>query len=105
MATFSSSLWETLKRKRALGHYTKTVEVFRELQTGRRLDIYERQAEGHANAQFSLASMYDQGRGVSRDGKREQAATWYSRAADQGHVVAQFMLGEMYENGRGALAE
>jgi uncharacterized protein len=55
--------------------------------------------EGHADSQFNVASMYEQGIGVGKDEK--EAVVWYGKAASQGSAVAQFNLGVLYENGRG----
>ena len=55
--------------------------------------------EGHANSQFNLAIMYEQGIGVAKDEK--EAVVWYGKAAAQGNSAAQFNLGVLYENGRG----
>ncbi len=52
-----------------------------------------------ADAQYSLASLYDTGLGVPQD--YAAAASWLRKAADQGHATAQYNLGVMYENGRG----
>ena len=53
-----------------------------------------------AEAQFELARMYHEGRGVSKD--YHQAMQWYWKAAEQGLAKAQFALGRMYEHGLGA---
>lgn len=59
-----------------------------------------RSAEGgDPIAQFKLATLYYEGKGISRDD--EEAATWYFKAAQQEHVEAQFALGVMYEKGEG----
>lgn len=59
-----------------------------------------RSAEGgDPIAQFKLATLYYEGKGVPRDDK--EAAVWYLRAAQQEHVEAQFVLGVMYEKGEG----
>jgi TPR repeat protein len=55
--------------------------------------------QGDAKAQFNLALMYANGRGVSRD--YVTALSWYRKAAEQGNAEAQFNLGLMYANGRG----
>jgi TPR repeat protein len=55
--------------------------------------------EGHADSQFNVALMYEQGIGVSKDEK--EAVVWYGKAASQGSAAAQFNLGVLYENGRG----
>jgi TPR repeat protein len=55
--------------------------------------------EGHADSQFNLAIMYEQGIGVGKDEK--EAVIWYEKSATQGNAAAQFNLGVLYENGRG----
>ena len=55
--------------------------------------------EGHADSQFNVALMYEQGIGVGKDEK--EAVVWYGKAASQGSAAAQFNLGVLYENGRG----
>ncbi len=55
--------------------------------------------QGHAEAQYNLGVLYDQGRGVSQD--YQEALRWYRRAADQGDAYAQNNLGYMYEYGEG----
>ena len=55
--------------------------------------------EGNARAQFRLAEMFAEGRGVEKDLKT--AADWYCEAAEHGYVRAQVKLGELYEAGRG----
>ena len=55
--------------------------------------------EGHADSQFNLALMYEQGIGVGKDEK--EAVVWYGQSAAQGNAAAQFNLGVLYENGRG----
>lgn len=42
------------------------------------------------DAQFDLAQMYEDGRGVPKD--RPEAIKWYHKAAEQGHAVAAFLL-------------
>ncbi|TXJ02059.1 MAG: sel1 repeat family protein, partial [Aquabacterium sp.] len=54
---------------------------------------------GHADAQYNLGVMYDNGQGVDKD--PAQAVDWYRKAAEQGHTRAQVNLGVMYENGQG----
>jgi TPR repeat protein len=55
--------------------------------------------EGHADSQFNLALMYEQGIGTAKDEK--EAVVWYGKSAAQGNAAAQFNLGVLYENGRG----
>ena len=55
--------------------------------------------KGNAMAQFNLALLYFDGKGVPQD--FERAAQWFERAADQGYTRAQRNLGEMYAIGQG----
>ncbi len=55
--------------------------------------------EGHADSQFNVALMFEQGIGVEKD--EAQAVVWYEKSALQGNGPAQFNLGVLYENGRG----
>lgn len=55
--------------------------------------------KGDADAQLRLASMFDEGRGVTKD--LGQAVDWYRKAAEQGSAKAQFRLGLMFAEGRG----
>ena len=55
--------------------------------------------KGHADSQFNLGLMYEQGIGVSKDEK--EAIVWYRKSAEQGNVFAQYNLAVLYENGRG----
>ena len=53
--------------------------------------------QGHADAQFYLGTMYENGEGVPRDDA--EAEKWYRRAAEQGYADAQSALGLMYHAG------
>ena len=55
--------------------------------------------QGHADAQFNLGIMYDNGDGVSQD--YAEAVKWYQLAAEQGDAYAQGNLGIMYYKGKG----
>jgi len=55
--------------------------------------------QGDAQAQYFLATLYDNGEGVAQDYKA--AAKWYRKAAEQGDVGAQFSLATLYDNGKG----
>ncbi len=54
---------------------------------------------GHAEAQFTLGTMYEDGHGLRLD--LAEAAKWYRLAAEQGLANAQFILGVFYENAKG----
>ncbi|WP_297690577.1 tetratricopeptide repeat protein [uncultured Eudoraea sp.] len=56
-------------------------------------------SSGHADSQFNLALMYEQGIGVAKDEK--EAVVWYGKSAAQDNSAAQYNLGVLYENGRG----
>jgi uncharacterized protein len=55
--------------------------------------------KGNAQAEFNLALLYFDGKGVPQD--FEQAAEWFAKAADEGYTRAQRNLGEMYAIGQG----
>ncbi len=55
--------------------------------------------KGHANAQFGLGLMYDEGQGVPQD--YAEAVKWYRKGAQQGQANAQHNLGFMYSHGQG----
>ncbi len=55
--------------------------------------------QGHAEAQYNLGLMYDQGQGVPKD--YQAAMKWYRLAADPGQAEAQSNLGVMYSKGQG----
>ena len=54
---------------------------------------------GHADSQFNVGLMYEQGIGIAQDEK--EAVVWYGKSAAQGNSAAQYNLGVLYENGRG----
>ncbi len=58
-----------------------------------------RAEEGDVGAQYSVAGLYKNGRGVARD--EAEAVRWYRLAADEGYLWAQLNLAIMYENGQG----
>jgi TPR repeat protein len=55
--------------------------------------------QGSAAAQYNLALMYYDGKGVPQD--YTQAANWFLRAAEQDYIEAQHNLGAMYGVGKG----
>lgn len=75
-------------------------QAFEQENYQRALEHWERAAAlEHAEAEFRLGAMYDEGKGVERDPRR--ALEWYRRAAEHGSEQAQFNLGQMYASGRG----
>ena len=55
--------------------------------------------KGNADAQYHLASLYEQGEGIDQD--YQVAIKWYILAAEQNHVDAQINLGVIYDEGAG----
>lgn len=69
-------------------------------QIAQAVDIYRKAADqGSDTAQYELARLYQNGRGVRQD--YAAATKLYRRAADQGHASAQASLGYIYEFGLG----
>ncbi len=62
-------------------------------------DLRKKAEQGHAKAQYNLARMYRNDRGVTRDDV--EAVKWYRLAAEQGYALAQNNLALVYETGRG----
>ncbi|WVM92675.1 tetratricopeptide repeat protein [Halopseudomonas pachastrellae] len=68
--------------------------------TTRAAEYYLKAAEqGHADAQYNLALLYDHGEGVALDDR--EAVRWYTAAAEQGDASAQYNLAIMYDEGEG----
>ncbi len=59
--------------------------------------------KGNINAQFNLAWMYEEGKGVVKD--YQQAIIWYTKAAQQGDVKSQTNLGVIYANENNTLRD
>src|SRR5437868_1947968 len=55
-------------------------------------------AQGNAQAQSNLGSLYYNGQGIPQD--YAKARQWYEKAAAQGYAEAQFSLGVLYSKGR-----
>jgi len=55
--------------------------------------------QGNAEAQYNLAILYRQGKGVASNNK--QAFKWFLAAAQQGLVDAQFYVGYLFDMGQG----
>ena len=55
-------------------------------------------AEGHADAQCIIATMYAGGESVAID--EAKAVEWFKRSAAQGHPAAEFQIGLRYYSGR-----
>lgn len=55
--------------------------------------------KGNAEAQYNLAILYRQGKGVMQDNKL--ALQWFEKAAAQGLASAEYYLGHLYDSGEG----
>lgn len=55
--------------------------------------------KGDAAAEYKLARMFYEGRGVKRD--ITASVLWFRKAADQGYAKAEFSLGDLYCRGEG----
>ena len=62
-------------------------------------DIAVQANQGDAEAQYSLAVMYDEGEGTREDNAK--AIEWYTKSANQGYDLAQYNLAIMYDEGEG----
>ena len=59
--------------------------------------------KGDSIAQFHLAKMYREGKGVSKDYKA--AVKWFNLSAEQGNALAQYHLGVAYSFGLGVVPD
>jgi TPR repeat protein len=79
-------------------HFVKATAEERKF-TGEAKALRQRADQGDASAQYELARLYYQGKGLPQDYK--QAADWYRKAADQGNPKGQYGIGFMYYYGKG----
>lgn len=62
--------------------------------------VFKQLAEqGNAEAQYNLAILYRQGKGVTQD--KEVALKWFEKSAALGLASAEYYLGHLYDNGDG----
>ena len=60
--------------------------------------IFKQLAEqGNAEAQYNLAILYRQGKGIKQD--KQTALLWFEKSAKQGLASAEYYLGHLYDNG------
>ena len=60
-------------------------------------------AEGHADSQCIIATMYAEGQQVQRD--EIKALEWFRQSAAQGHAAAEYQMGLRYYSGGGGLSK
>lgn len=76
--------------------YVRAVQLFDKPATSRNYD----NIENKTNAQYHIATCYDDGMGEVRQ-DQSKAALYYRMAAELGYAPAQSRLGAMYSNGTG----
>ena len=84
------------------GNFQKATIAYATGDYGTALSIFTSLAEkGDMFAQFNLAKMYREGKGVSKDYKT--AIKWFGLSAEQGNATAQYHLGVAYSFGLGVV--
>jgi TPR repeat protein len=103
-AALFSALLFSLMNSAAVAGFEEGIEAYQANNIPLAYKEFRAAAEdGHADSQFNLGLMYEQGIGVSKDEK--EAIVWYRKSAVQGNAPAQFNLGVLYENGRGTAVD
>lgn len=75
--------------------YQVAVEYYDNQNFSKALEWFKKAASlEHAQAQFNLGVMYENGDGVAKD--YNQALEWYNKAADNGNNEAMFRIGAIY---------
>lgn len=96
------NLTETKRWKEAVKWYKKAAKPPGKEDPYNAEDPYKK---GYAPAQFNLAQMYYDGKGVEEDltepERWKEAVKWYTKAAKQENAEAQNNLARMYERGEG----
>src|SRR3990167_1103485 len=60
--------------------------------------ILEKAEGGDAQAQYELATMYENGKGAEQN--IDEALKWFNRVAENGHLGSMIDLGWFYQNGQ-----
>ncbi len=80
--------------------FDKGVNFYHQKNYPQALKVFKSLAEqNHAEAQFNLGAMYQNGFGIEQDIKN--AIAWYKKSAGNNYVEAMFNLGSIYQNGIG----
>ena len=88
------------KAAEAESNYQKGNEFLEAKKYDKAFAAYEKAAtDGHAGAQYNVASFYMEGKVVPKD--INKALEWYEKAANQGLKDAQFNLATIYHQGAG----
>jgi TPR repeat protein len=100
-SAFLSVLFASLVSNSAVAGFEKGIAAYQANNIPLAYKEFHSAAEkGHADSQYNLGLMYEQGIGISKDEK--EAIVWYRKSAVQGNAFAQYNLAVLYENGRGA---
>ncbi|CEG50285.1 Extracellular protein SEL-1 and related proteins [Plasmopara halstedii] len=75
--------------------YTKDTQQSSEFLAIARIRYAQAAGQGHRDAQYELGVFHENGRGGLESSEME-AATWYTKAADQGHTGAESCLGRLF---------
>lgn len=76
-------------------HYTQAIQHYNARNfAAAATDFLIAATQGHAESQYILSTMYDEGTGIPQD--TTQAELWERRAAEQGHAYAQANLSFRY---------
>jgi len=94
-ADFHAGVYDAYEQGMALGHQRQFADALRLLT--------EAAAEGYAEAQYAVGTMYSGGQGVTES--KEIARGWFEKAAVQNHPMANYNLGIYYDNGVGVEAD
>jgi TPR repeat protein len=70
------------------GNFSKAISIWQPLAE-----------QGDADAQYTLAWMFESGKGVKAD--LDKAIYWYKKSSQQGNLAAQYVLATLYEKGAG----
>ena len=97
---FSADLWDSLWGNSNEVNFDKALKAFKSHDDATALrELHPLAEQGDARAQFYLALMYKNGRGVPEDYKT--AVKWYTLSAEQEYAKAQYNLGILYKDGEG----
>ncbi len=84
----------------AAGPFEDGNAAYHEKEYARAAELWQPLAEkGDADAQYSLGTLYAEGRGVEQSDAT--AFMWFQRAANQGNADAQYNVGASYAEGTG----
>lgn len=93
---------ETVKNQATIPYIEQNSNLAPEANDNRLYAVHlylEKAIKGNADAQYQLGLLYLTGKGTIQD--FEEAAKWFTSAAEQNHAAAQYELGLLFHNGLG----